>query len=151
MTLEEQFNKDVWFVLRQISAKLLYTKQGHPIEYEVKYYGNEDLYKETASSPEHEEAVLEKLAEWRAISISEKEEAPSPFHIQAVFYSIEILQTKFDEIYQKYKNACDHESYIDSTVQPQIKKILEEPKSKNNTQILADKLNKDFAEDKQSI
>lgn len=67
MTPEEKFNKDVWYVLRQIKEKSLYTKEGNPISYWVDF----SFIDCTGNSPsaKEEAAILEKLEEWGAIKI----------------------------------------------------------------------------------
>lgn len=66
-TPEEKFNKDVWYVLKQIKERALYTKKGAPIEYWINF----SFFDATGSSPSaaDEAAILEKLEEWDAIKI----------------------------------------------------------------------------------
>ena len=102
MTPEEKFNKDVLFVFNKIKEKLPYSKINAPIEYEIKFYGNEELYKGTASSPENEESVLYKLDELGAFKILDKNELPSQFHVEAIIFNLKINELKFEEIYNNY-------------------------------------------------
>lgn len=107
MTPKEKFNKDVWYVLTQIKERSLYTKTGNPISYRV------DLDSIIAGAPlaSDEEALLEKLEELGAIKIwggggigyeSEK------------LFCIEMIQQKFDDIYSKFQNACDIDSWANT-------------------------------------
>lgn len=70
MTPEEKFNKDVWYVLRQIKERSLYTKKDNPILYWVDF----GFFDATGSSPStaDEAAILEKLEEWGAIKIQNR-------------------------------------------------------------------------------
>ena len=64
---EEKFNQDVWYVLRQIKERALYTRKGDPIEYWVDF----GFFDATGSIPpaKDEVAILRKLDEWGAIKI----------------------------------------------------------------------------------
>jgi len=67
MTPEEKFNRNVWYVLRQMKERSLYTKKGNPIAYWVHF----DFLDATGETPlaADEAAILEKLEEWGAIKI----------------------------------------------------------------------------------
>jgi len=117
MTPEEKFNRVVWYVLRQIKERLLYTKKKEPIEYVVKFTG----YRDPKAPPEKDEvSILEKLQDGGAIQVIEKKEAPSRYDVQAIFFYLHILQPKFDEVYGEYGNKQKSEiqpklSYQDLT------------------------------------
>jgi hypothetical protein len=98
MTPEEKFNKDVWYVLRQIKERSLYTKKGNPISYWVDF----DFFDATGSSPSaaDEAAILEKLEEWDAIKIQS-----SYWNMSNKLFRIEIIQPKFDELYRLYEGS----------------------------------------------
>ncbi|OGZ08922.1 MAG: hypothetical protein A3D67_01510 [Candidatus Lloydbacteria bacterium RIFCSPHIGHO2_02_FULL_51_22] len=68
MEPEEKFIKEVWYVLRQIKERSLYTPTGTPIEYWI------DFNTMVAGVPlaKDEAAILEKLEEWGAIRIQNK-------------------------------------------------------------------------------
>ncbi|MEK7519713.1 MAG: hypothetical protein AAB581_00500 [Patescibacteria group bacterium] len=70
MTPEEKFNQNVWYVLRQIKERSLYTKKGNPILYWVDF----GFFDTTGSSPSATDkaAILEKLEEWGAIKIQNR-------------------------------------------------------------------------------
>ncbi len=67
MTPEEKFNKDVFYVLKQIKERSLYTKNGDDILYSVDF----SFFDLTGSSPsaKDEASILGKLEEWGAIKI----------------------------------------------------------------------------------
>lgn len=67
MTPEEKFNRDVWYVLRRIKERSLYTKKGNLIEYWV-HFNSIDATGKTPSADD-EELILGKLEEWGAIRI----------------------------------------------------------------------------------
>ncbi|KKU95517.1 MAG: hypothetical protein UY29_C0025G0011 [Parcubacteria group bacterium GW2011_GWC2_48_17] len=70
MTPEEKFNRDVWYVLRQIKERSLYTTKGNSISYWVDF----SFFDLTGGSPSaaNEAAILEKLEEWGAIKIQNR-------------------------------------------------------------------------------
>lgn len=109
MTPEEKFNNDVWYVLKKIKERWFYTKQTKPIEYQVRFSGYQDP---DAPSPDNEVETLEKLQEWNAIRIRNREcerisEYISP---EIEFFYLEILQPKFDELYRLYGGGSEGEA-----------------------------------------
>ncbi len=107
MTPEEKFNQDVWYVLRQIKKKSLYTKIGEPVLYQIDY--NIIEAREEYTSSENEAAILEKLQEQNIIKIKNRE-------IKSIIsldnfdnFYLEIIQPKFDKLYNLYERGYKSE------------------------------------------
>lgn len=99
MTPEEKFDKDVWYVLKQIKERMLYTKIGDPISYRI--YSN--VIVAGCPTDEQEIVILEKLAEgFGAIRILKQ-------YVTAEFdrvFHIELVRPEFEELYDRYQNKA---------------------------------------------
>jgi len=93
----EKFNNNVWYILRKIREKSFYSPKKGFVSYEIYDPIPENFISESCPSFKEEMLILEKLDGWRAIKLHRPSE-------NEMFESIEILQPKFDEIYNKFKN-----------------------------------------------
>jgi len=95
MRPEEKFDEDVWFVLKKIKERSLYTETGKLIPYFVISKSSE-FFNYPISTEDHV-AVLKKLREQGVIKLirllNDKNELPPDIYI-------EIIQPAFDQLYE---------------------------------------------------
>jgi hypothetical protein len=133
---EEKYHADRWFVLQKIREQELYAPNKNEIPYrlEITPYSQFDKH-----SPSAQVNIIKQLADEKAIEILD-EQGKSGYGAYYLFV-FKIKRPKFDELYQSYKNQHGTEGGRLGTSEP----------PKNNIQILADQLNKDFADDKKDV
>jgi len=105
MTPEEEFNKDVWYVLQKIKSQSLRRLKGEAIEYKINLRSTGISQK---PEPMEEGKIVKKLIEWKVVK-----EIKPPKHIEArvgdyaldplIYFYLEIIQPKFGEIYLNRK------------------------------------------------
>lgn len=126
MTPEEKFNSEVWWILQEIKKESFYSSKP---DFRLRTQTNENI-----PSFEIQRKLLNKLKEWEAIdfrqslieSIAEKIENANntDYSEEALLkpklpqapkeptrYVITIHQPKFDEIYEKFRKACNTPSH----------------------------------------
>ena len=104
MTPENKIDSETWYVLQKIKEEYLRTKTSEPIKYEVKFYGYQEP---SAPKSENEVKTLEKLEDVGAIKIIKKEEVPSEYYFETIFYYLKIIKEKFNELYTKFQKKYD--------------------------------------------
>jgi len=111
MTPEKNFNQDVWYVLQEIRKKSLYAADNKFVSYEI----SSSVVAVGYPLEQEEIAILGKLRQWQAIKIINKKGILDDYGLESgIAYFLEILQPKFDEIYKKYQDACDLQSYLNT-------------------------------------
>lgn len=104
-TPEEKFNQQVWEILQNIKEEILATEKGKPVKYRFGHFVGVGIIPK-----ERKKNILYKLQELGAIRIRENP-FELPYSTEDIFY-LDIKQPKFDEIYEKFRKACDVSSYL---------------------------------------
>jgi chromosome segregation ATPase len=141
MTPEEKFNKGVWYVLKKIKERSLYTKKGESIKYQVNFYGYHDP---TAPSPENEVEILEILQERGVIQIRNKEDVKASEYIssEAQIFYLGILQPELDKFCKKWEEIDENPWLSEETKIVQKEKLFE--KQRKEAEIRVKEIRKHF-------
>lgn len=145
MTPEEKFNTAMQWTLRAVKEQQLLTPKSENIKLDVRRLTNIE-----SNSPRMDviAGCIRKLEEWNVLKVVDKYDQ---FGFESYYENTDwdmantfefiLYQQKFDELYQSYETQHRAEGgHLEVSEPPQ-----------NNIQILADQLNKDFADDKQNI
>jgi len=130
MTPERKFNQDLWYVLQKIRQKSYYSPKKDSIPYDI--YGPipRQYISDTCPSSKEELLILEKLNSNAALKLHKSNGNEIEF--------IEIVQPKFDEIYDKLKKIFNPPIW--KKVEP--KKIIITPPLANEGELLISNLYK---------
>lgn len=96
-TPEENFNNDLWYVLKKIREKSLYTKYGDDIRYSITlgFFGRP--YNDA------EIAMVKKLGEWKVVALADH---PDGFEGDGEhIFLFKTVSPKFPELYNLFNNA----------------------------------------------
>ena len=107
MTPEEKFNRDVWWVLQQLEYLRISSRKGGNTTFIITV---RPIIGDDTLPPQNQENVLLKAEEWGAIKITDQEVRQDTYGKDFI-YTLEFRQPKFNELYKKYRNACDINSY----------------------------------------
>ncbi len=131
MTPEERFNDQIRWALKRIKEESLATETSKPVRFEVSKIVGTGI-----PAQERQKSLIHKLAEWKAIKIT-YETDPSGGGISRYLFELELLQPKFNEIYEKYCGAPFKTVYIDNPYESVVNKLVSnEPiKSDNIAQL----------------
>ncbi len=95
-TPEENFNNDLWYVLKKIREKSLYTKYGEDIRYSVTFGFFGRPYNDA------EIAMVKKLGEWKVIELTD----PDGFESDGEHvFSFKTVSPRFPHLYNLFNNA----------------------------------------------
>lgn len=114
MTPEETANQYIWEVLKRIKQEIELEGSGEAIEYELSHAIGAGI-----PSKNDEMKIIRKLARDGAVKILEAHE-PN-WQGPRGWFKLEILQSKFGEVYEKYRKACDLTSYLNDYQERMIK------------------------------
>lgn len=123
MTPEEKVNRDIWNVLQKIKKEYLLAGD-EPIEYRLTNVVGVGI-----TPRDTEVKVLYKLGRDKAIRIIESQ---TNWRGSLGYFTIQIIQPKFSEVYDLYRKACDLQSYLTNSQKsirrnkkPNLPKFLE--------------------------
>lgn len=125
MTTEERVNEYYWWVLKGIKEELETTPSNKPIRYELSHVAGAGV-----PNNEMEGNIVRKLEELKTIRIL-NEFPREPGYSRHTTFELVVLQPEFDEIYEKYRKACDPQGYL-NTYQD---KVSENLKNKQNVKL----------------
>ncbi len=96
---EEKFNHDLWYVLQAIRKQSLYTVGGQNIKYRTILMSNGGPHKDD------QKAIIEKLNEWGAITLGEKNGEFGRIEDGLRVFYIKSTNPKFAPLYRLFENA----------------------------------------------
>lgn len=118
MTPEEIINKQTWEILQDIKEESLAPEEDGTFFYDTT--GTVIVAGEHSPSQERKIAIVHKLArDAKAIEIA-KEIQPDWKGTRNGFY-LKLIQPQFDEVYEKYKKACDLTSHLNDYQERMLK------------------------------
>lgn len=142
MLPEEKYERDVWYVLKKIKERSLYTETGKPIIYfAVTGFSDFSNLDNLPPTPADQVAVLKKLKEDGALKILTDERA---IEESCMDIEIEIIQPAFDQHYGF------HYIFTDSVLKAENEK-LKEIQNKPQTNIVETIINPKLSNLKKSI
>ncbi len=103
LTPEEKFNQEVWWILQQLKYLEVSGRKKEIITLVIKARPSRPS---DEPSPSAQESALLKLEEWKAIKIKDSEEQEVTYGRDFI-YTLEILQQKFNEIYEKFRKLTE--------------------------------------------
>lgn len=118
MNIEEETNKETWWVLQKIKKKHLLSPDGY-VEFKVDQSGVNGI-----PTPDAQRDIIEKLQSEGALRIKNTDYGAllndSFIHgvvmrAKPLGFLFEILSPKFGEVYKKYEKSCDPNTYINAS------------------------------------
>lgn len=123
MTPDEKFNHDVWWILQEIKREQLYTLKEEMVNFALRLpLKQSKKIDDGMPSAETQRKLLSKLKEWDAFDL---EPTGIYFDDQQTAYLLVIHQSKFDELYGKYKESCDLQTYLNTRQQKMYDNLVE--------------------------